>query len=222
MDEAICSVLNSVSFLSIIRQAYFNNNQDSINDSAKKQISKHRLIHVRKIVDVVARDIINNFRDTHFDNYPPNKHCELMRKVSLEVYSKYLITINHNVEIIFEEVKKQNTNGYTIVEAFNGVIMSMLEDKTNFHWGRISITFTLAAVMAHICRRKNQDITEKLVKQILQIFQQEKIDEWILKNGGWESFADQFQSHNYEAKIKRTFFMTALCLGAMASLPAKI
>lgn len=220
MSSAACGVLNNLGFLPMMRLALVNS--ESIHDFTPDKNLKRKLVHVRKIAEVVARDIITNFRDTHFDSFPPNKYCELMRKVTLEVYSKYVITINHNVEIIFEEVKKQDTTGYTIVDAFNGVVMSMLEDETNFHWGRVSMIFTLAAVMAHICRKKTQDYSEKLIKQIIEIFQQKKIDEWILQNGGWDSFADNFQSHNYEAKIKRTLYMTALGLGALASLTATI
>ena len=37
-----------------------------------------------------------------------------------------------------------------------------------------------------------------------------------------ESFEDNFQNHNFEAKVKKTLYMMALCLGALASFPAKI
>ena len=184
MVDIISGVSGNISFLSILRQVFVDP-EIIVDSTPNRKNSKQKLAYVRKIADIVARDITSNFRDNHFDCNPPNKYCELMRKVSLEVYSKYLFTINNNVEIIFKEVKKQDVDCYTIVDAFKGVIMSMLKDKTNFHWGRVSMIFTLAAVMAHTCRKKNQDYTENFIKQIGEIFQEEKLDEWILENGGW-------------------------------------
>lgn len=139
----------------------------------------------RKVVSKIVKDMMLNFVNGHFISQPESDICAGMRKSVLEIYNTYKEALLKNVAQLLDEVADEST----MQKAYRCVVETILEDRKNLHWRRISMVFIMLALLAEDQRSKNNDLSWEQYNQILiKIFKDHKIDIWINDNGGWVRF----------------------------------
>lgn len=166
----------------------------------------------RKEVPRMVKDMVLNFDKGHFISQPESDICAGMRKSVLEIYNIYRDALYKNVAQLLDEV----ADDLTIQKAYRCVVETILEDRKNLHWRRISMVFTMLAVLAEDQRSKHHDLSWEQYNQILiKLFKEHKIDTWINDNSGWDGFLEHIQM-KHKNKLEEFIWLSTIGLWSLS------
>ncbi|XP_029646365.1 uncharacterized protein LOC115220385 [Octopus sinensis] len=174
--------------------------------------NEENLKFCRKEVHKIVKDMVLNFDKGHFISKPESDICAGMRKSVLEIYNTYRDALHKNVAQLLGEVADE----FTIQKAYRCVVDTILEDRKNLHWRRISMVFIMLALLAEDQRAKKHDLSWEHYNQILiKIFRDHKIDIWINDNGGWDGFLEHIHM-KHKSKLEEIIWLSTIGLWSLS------
>lgn len=138
-----------------------------------------------------------------------------MRIVANEMLTKHRIVFDKYVRIVVETSRAQGVD-----RGLERVLVDMFKDG-DVNWGRVIAVYAFAQHVVQYCvQQGTMDVANKIA-DVTAKFIEDNLTEWIVNQGGWDSFEKQFQQENTtESKMWNGLVVTLLGLGTLATITA--
>jgi hypothetical protein len=140
-----------------------------------------------------------------------------MQRVVKELSKKHEIVFGKSVRSIVDV----SQNGVSpLGDGLAKVFSEMFKDGQK-SWGRVVAVYTFAHCMAEYCVQNGMQHDVKSIANVTATYVENDLSEWILSQGGWDSFEQQFrEEETTESKVWKGLLCTFVGLGTLVTITA--
>lgn len=194
-----------------------------VTDESTQTFQSSPLDQVRRDAEFMAKDVVVNF-DLKSPSRAPNRYCKTLRRTVKELSDRHNLVFKGMVNRLKPD---ENSAFPTFV-----IVADEIFDDGQVNWGRIVAVYAFAARLAKYYVDNNGHIASQSHDRNMVHYQEKialfvgkyvanKLGQWILDHGGWDSFVEYFPDHGeFEEKIWKGVLFTAIGLGALATVVA--
>lgn len=144
-------------------------------------------------------------------------HVRTMQRVVKALLIKHEIIFDKSVRSIAEV----SQNGVSHVDVGLRKVFSEMFKDGQVNWGRVVAVYAFAHCMANYCVLNDMQNDVKSIANVTATYVENNLSEWILNQGGWDSFEKQFhEEETTESKVWKGLLCTFVGLGTLVTITA--